>query len=401
MQVNINLFNFSKINSEHSFKLSDYNYFKYKFGKIESNKRKNKIKFNKNKIISKNYLKRANMTIPSNIRFKDENFRNEFFSNYKDSFANFCGLNEKMFSEIYEKNQLIPEVDQMGDIKVYIDNITKYLNEFSDLKRLKMNRRVRNRIIKRKSKNQCVCNNTALNDFQQIFKIEKNKSNDSSIQENSDFEERKELSNSNSFNSSIEDGTFDKENEQKEKKLLNIKRKIKKLFINKSNVNNHKDLFYLSNTNHINDKTKKEELKELSIQINDNENLFQSEFNNELIFSSIYNKNKDNNFFDFSSTKIPELDKNVSDNNNYDNNEENTESKIFSNEPHLSPHDFCLKKFNLFSQNHSLYTPININNSFNEIFNFNNDIKEEKLYINNIFEEEKSLNDTYSIKGMN
>ena len=122
--MQISLFNFSKIKSEQCFQISESNSFNYNFSKNVLNNPKNTIRSIYKKNNSKNYIKNVTMTIPSNEKLKDENFKNDFFANYNNSFANFCGLNEKMFSEIYEKNQYTPEVNQMGDIKL---NITKIL----------------------------------------------------------------------------------------------------------------------------------------------------------------------------------------------------------------------------------------------------------------------------------
>ena len=229
MQKSINLFNFSKIKSEHSFQISECNSFKYNFSKGDLSHNENNV--------TKNNNKKINMFIPSNNKIKEEKFKNDFFLNYNNSFANFCGINKKLFSEIYEKNQYIPVINQMGDIKVYIDNITKYLNEFSDLKSLKIKRNFSNNNKKVKIKN--TSNKFMINKFRKLFKISMNKNNNSnniSIEENNDKEKNKRedsfdiiINNENSKNNGVNIKNGDKT-------LLNIKRKIKDKFTTNDNL---------------------------------------------------------------------------------------------------------------------------------------------------------------------
>ena len=142
MKIASNIFSFSKIKSHHIFKISNCNSFNYNFSNYEfnSNKNSNNNILIQKKKIKKHYIKNINLTFPSNEKLLEENFRNEFFINYDDSFANFCGINEKMFSEIYNNNynQYIPKINQMGDINVEIDNIFENLKTFSDSKKVKI-----------------------------------------------------------------------------------------------------------------------------------------------------------------------------------------------------------------------------------------------------------------------
>ena len=127
MQKSENLFNFSKIKSENIFRTSDCNSFNYNFSNHELKNTGFKKISNQKKKISKNYIKKVDMNIPSNKKLKEEKFRRDFFIDYENSFANFCGINEKMFQEIYEKNDYIPTLNQMGDIKIDISNIIKMI----------------------------------------------------------------------------------------------------------------------------------------------------------------------------------------------------------------------------------------------------------------------------------
>ena len=137
------LFNFSKIRSKNIMYINDYNSFIYHF--VENNeiinKKRKLIPKNKNSI--QHYIKNANVSIPSNDRLKKESFLDDFYKNYDNSFANFCGISEKIYKEIYQKTQFIPEINQMGDIIINITKIIKYLDTFSDSKQLKIHRRLK------------------------------------------------------------------------------------------------------------------------------------------------------------------------------------------------------------------------------------------------------------------
>ncbi len=89
------------------------------------------------------------------MKNKEEKFRNEFFRNYDNSFANFCGINKVMFTEIYFNNQYIPKINQTGDIYVYFDIIFNNLKTFSDLKKVK----IKKILINKKEKIQTISNN--------------------------------------------------------------------------------------------------------------------------------------------------------------------------------------------------------------------------------------------------
>ena len=133
MQTGTNLFSFSNIKSENIFQISDYNSFNYKFTNNELNKVENHNIFIKKKNNEGHYMKKVNMNFPSNVMLRNQNFRNKFFINYENSFANFCGIEMNMFWDIYVKKEYIPKINEMGDINVSIENIIENLNEFSDL----------------------------------------------------------------------------------------------------------------------------------------------------------------------------------------------------------------------------------------------------------------------------
>ena len=419
--MQISLFNFSKIKSEQCFQISESNSFNYNFSKNVLNNPKNTIRSIYKKNNSKNYIKNVTMTIPSNEKLKDENFKNDFFANYNNSFANFCGLNEKMFSEIYEKNQYTPEVNQMGDIKLNITKILRFMNKYSDSKKLRIRRRFKNNRqikIKRKEKSDNLTNIKR----QKIFLIEKNKKtiNEKDIisleeDKNSDSEEKKESS-SNSINIiENEDDIKEKDEHRKEKTLLNIKRKIKNIFITKSNINSNKEKIIQKpiDITNITSNSKENEKKDNSFLSNDTGKDFNNEFilfssdipfksylNNDYILSSDSNKN---NIFNFSSKAIQN-----SDYFNYQNFEEKS-----NNNNNISPYisfnsnEFPDNKFNsLNSHNFLIKSPFIMNNIFCEIFNFNNenqniDENDENKYNKNIIEEIMNQIDSDSINIYN
>ena len=144
MQTGTNLFSFSNIKSENIFQISDYNSFNYKFTNNELNEVENHNIFIKKKNNEGHYMKKVNMNFPSNNMFRNQNFRNKFFINYENSFANFCGIEMNMFWDIYVKKEYIPKINEMGDINVSIENIIDNLNEFSDLISRKKRRIKRN-----------------------------------------------------------------------------------------------------------------------------------------------------------------------------------------------------------------------------------------------------------------
>ena len=144
MSKSICLFDLSKVKRIKTFELSEYNSFTFNFSEFTSKKNKKNAK---SKDTQSYYIKNVNLNIPSNDKLKDENFRNDFFHNYKTSFAKFCDINRDIYMEINGKSQYIPKLNQMGEIKMDINNIIKKLKKFSDSKCLKFRRRLKKKIF--------------------------------------------------------------------------------------------------------------------------------------------------------------------------------------------------------------------------------------------------------------
>lgn len=419
MLTSLTLFNFSKIKSEQVFRISEYNSFNYEFSKSESYNGKNVDIATIKEDPSSHYIKKVNISLPSNEKLKEEAFRNEFFTKYDNSFASFCGINERMFTEIYAKGQYTPVINQMGDIKINIDNIIKNLDEFSDYKRLKIHRSVFNRNKKRKLKEKKV--NLAPKKSPNLFKTKQTESNFSnddiiSLEENNldnksksnetNSSEKNENKNKTSPSNSITNSNNESNgknndigNKPHDKTLLNIKRKLKNISINKKK----EDLIIVKIKNEPKDHSNK------SVENNPFENNRGYIPNNALILSndnsfkssnrqdsSNFNKN---NVFNFSSNAIKHLSNNSpkKDNpnfpiftplNNFDPNDNiggNINYKLLQSNSLLSPFPLPHGGFHsIFSPNILINSPYNINSLFNDTFNFrNSDINEEEEAQNN------------------
>ena len=382
MQKSANLFNFSKIKSENIFRTSDCNSFNYNFSNHELKNTGFKKISNQKKKISKNYIKKVDMNIPSNKKLKEEKFRRDFFIDYENSFANFCGINEKMFQEIYEKNDYIPTLNQMSDIKIDISNIIKNINKFSHSKKLRIRRLLGNPNQKIKIKIKDVFEESSSNNkSKKIFEILKVKKNNNDKKYN-DGTKSIESNSTNSLESVI-----NKDN-QKEKNFLNIKRKMKHISIDEDNRNSINDLFSPKNQK-FNDYLL-EDLVDEFLTLSDNNSSYPNFDNNEygLILSSYNNKN---NFSNFSSQEIQNPDNKAEEINNCD---------ISPYKSILSPVYFNHDKVNSkVSGNFSICSPYNID-IFNQIFNFNNN-----YIINDDDEKHKmeifGINDNNEIKAIN
>ena len=360
MQKSVNLFNFSKIKSKNIFRTSDCNSFNYNFSNHELKNTGFKKIYNQKKKIFKNYIKKVDMNIPSNKKLKEEKFRRDFFIDYKNSFANFCGINKKMFQEIYEKNDYIPTLNQMGDIKIDISNIIKNINKFSHSKKLRIRRLIGNPNKKILIKIKDIFEESSSNNkSKKIFEILKVKQNNNDKKYN-DGTKSTESNSTNSLESVI-----NKDNNQKDKTFLNIKRKMKHISIDEDNRDSGNDLFSPKNQN-FNDYLL-EYLDNEFLTLSDNNSIYPNFDNNEYcpIFSSYNNKN---NFSNFSSQEIKNPDNEAEEINN---------CNISPYKSILSPvyfnHDKVDSKI---SENFSICSPYNID-IFNQIFNFNNN------YINN------------------
>ena len=411
------LFNFSKIRSKNIMYINDYNSFIYHF--VDNNEIINK----KRKLIQKNqnsiqhYIKNANVSIPSNDRLKKESFLDDFYKNYNNSFANFCGISEKIYKEIYQKTQFIPEINQMGDIIINITKIIKYLDTFSDSKQLKIHRRLKkiHKIPPKDQKKFLNINNNKTNNISNDIPLDEDDIEGKVINKII-LKEKTNLSHSNSKNES--DINY-KDNKQNDDALLNIKRKLKNISISKPNndlfdTKIKSKIFNLS-INSMEDKifNFKNDTNDLNKDINkeifplSNDFQYKSSQPNQLDFKFGENSNK-NNIFNFSVNEIHDLSNNSQKNNiniftPLMNKEEANNNLILSPDKALfSPYNFSSIKFNsLLSPNLSLNSPYNAN-GINYPFNFRNNefndsIEENNNVIYNTKEKKDNTNDNGSI----
>ena len=397
--------------------INDYNSFIYHF--VENNeiinKKRKLIPKNKNSI--QHYIKNANVSIPSNDRLKKESFLDDFYKNYNNSFANFCGISEKIYKEIYQKTQFIPEINQMGDIIINITKIIKYLDTFSDSKQLKIHRRLKkiHKIPPKDQKKFLNINNNKTNNISNDIPIDEDDIEGKVINKII-LKEKTNLSHSNSNNES--DINY-KDNKQNDDALLNIKRKLKNISISKPNndlfdTKIKSKIFNLS-INSMEDKifNFKNDTNDLNKDINkeifplSNDFQYKSSQPNQLDFKFGENSNK-NNIFNFSVNEIHDLSNNSQKNNiniftPLMNKEEANNNLILSPDKALfSPYNFSSIKFNsLLSPNLSLNSPYNAN-GINYPFNFRNNefndsIEENNNTIYNTNEKKDNANDNGSI----
>ena len=397
--------------------INDYNSFIYHF--VENNeiinKKRKLIPKNKNSI--QHYIKNANVSIPSNDRLKKESFLDDFYKNYNNSFANFCGISEKIYKEIYQKTQFIPEINQMGDIIINITKIIKYLDTFSDSKQLKIHRRLKkiHKIPPKDQKKFLNINNNKTNNISNDIPLDEDDIEGKVINKII-LKEKTNLSHSNSNNES--DINY-KDNKQNDDALLNIKRKLKNISISKPNndlfdTKIKSKIFNLS-INSMEDKifNFKNDTNDLNKDINkeifplSNDFQYKSSQPNQLDFKFGENSNK-NNIFNFSVNEIHDLSNNSQKNNiniftPLMNKEETNNNLILSPDKALfSPYNFSSIKFNsLLSPNLSLNSPYNAN-GINYPFNFRNNefndsIEENNNVIYNTNEKKDNGNDNGSI----
>jgi hypothetical protein len=397
--------------------INDYNSFIYHFVENDEiiNKKRKLIPKNKNSI--QHYIKNANVSIPSNDRLKKESFLDDFYKNYNNSFANFCGISEKIYKEIYQKTQFIPEINQMGDIIINITKIIKYLDTFSDSKQLKIHRRLKkiHKIPPKDQKKFLNINNNKTNNISNDIPLDEDDIEGKVINKII-LKEKTNLSHSNSNNES--DINY-KDNKQNDDALLNIKRKLKNISISKPNndlfdTKIKSKIFNLS-ANSIEDKifNFKNDTNDLNKDINkeifplSNDFQYKSSQPNQLDFKFGENSNK-NNIFNFSVNEIHDLSNNSQKNNiniftPLMNKEEANNNLILSPDKALfSPYNFSSIKFNsLLSPNLSLNSPYNAN-GINYPFNFRNNefndsIEENNNVIYNANEKKDNANDNGSI----
>ena len=395
--------------------INDYNSFIYHF--VENNeiinKKRKLIPKNKNSI--QHYIKNANVSIPSNDRLKKKSFLDDFYKNYDNSFANFCGISEKIYKEIYQKTQFIPENNQMGDIIINITKIIKYLDTFSDSKQLKIHRRLKkiHKIPPKDQKKFLNINNNKTNNISNDIPLDEDDIEGKVINKII-LKEKTNLSHSNSKNES--DINY-KDNKQNDDALLNIKRKLKNISISKPNndlfdTKIKSKIFNLS-ANSIEDKIFyfKNDTNDLNKDINkeifplSNDFQYKSSQPNQLDFKFGENSNK-NNIFNFSVNEIHDLSNNSQKNNiniftPLMNKEEANNNLILSPDKALfSPYNFSSIKFNsLLSPNLSLNSPYNAN-GINYPFNFrNNEFNDSIEENNNVIYKKKKKKDNGNDNG--
>ncbi len=251
------LFNYSNLKSQRKLTLSQFNKFNYNLSGNELYDTKNDKINSLSEAENSRYIKNINIEMPSSEKLSNEEYKTSFFNDYEESFPCFCGLNKDQFAKIYINNNHRPSVDELGDINIYIKNISEVLEDFSENKRLKVCRRAhkRNRIKKSmKLPNSNLAQNKAKNIFQifQSDKMEKNEKDNShyeliekeKMDNNNDNEEiTKNIQNTPSLNSENNNNINTdniKENEnknekKKQKTLSNIKKKLKNISIPTSN----------------------------------------------------------------------------------------------------------------------------------------------------------------------
>ena len=423
------LFDFSKIRSKNIMYINNYNSFSYHFFENNEiiNKKRKIIPKNKNSI--QHYIKNVNVSIPSNDRLKKESFLTDFYNNYDNSFANFCGISEKIYKEIYQKSQFIPVINQMGDITIDITKVVKYLNTFSDSKQLKIQRRIK-KIHKIPPKPKNIDNILAQKTF---FNVNNNKSNNISNDiplDEDDIEGRiinktifKEKTNISHSNSNNESDINDNDNKKNDKTLLNIKRKLKNISISKPN-NGLFDTKIKSKIFNLSDNSMEDKIFNFKNDTNENNNDLNKEANKDIIpltndfqykssqpsqLDFKFGENTDkNNIFNFSLNEIHDLSNNSQKNNiniftPLMHKEEANNNLILSPDKVLfSPYNFSSIKYNsLLSPNLSVNSPYNAN-MLNYAFNFRNNefndtIEENNNVIYNKNEKKDNENDNGTI----
>ena len=421
----ITLFHFSKIKSESIFQMAEYNSFNYDFSKIEPYYDRNDDIITVKKDTAQHYIKKVNVTLPSNEKLKQSTFRNEFFNNYDTSFANFCGISKNMYMEIYDKSQYVPTMNQLGDIKVNIDNIIKNLDNFSEYKRLKIHRNVfkKGKKLKLKEEKDNLSHNKAPSLFQTAKNISSSSNDDAISLEEDELDDKsvsksKNSSKKNKMNSINSNDIINSESDNKcndkkakDKTLLNIKRKLKNISIIKKNGDSIKAKI----------KNEPKELLNIQLDNNPNENIQGYVPNTNLILSpnksshllDSSNINK-NNIFNFSSKAIQDLSNNSikKDNPNYplftplNISEPNNiiggsnNFNFLQNNSILSPFFHAHGGFHsILSPNAPLNSPFNINyfhDSFNFPNNYGNDNEESQDNNNN---NDKEYSNNKSDKG--
>ena len=379
---NICLFNFSKLKSISRLSLSHFNSFKYDL----SGKQQNKFEsIQNNRDLGTNegaYIKNITINIPSSEKLSNNEFKNDFIKDFDDSYAHFCGLNEKQYTDAYINNTYIPNLNEIGDLNISINSIFEILKTYSDSKRVKISRKLlkSNRIKRRKKlkiskylnhKSRNIFQILPLNNGKEIKQIilEKEDNNFDDLNEKVSIENENKNKNKliNNFENtpsliSIEYEKQNKENQNssKNKTLLNIKKNLKNISIPGSNNFDIKEQNQLSDLSNLS-LEQKNKLNSKNLNFNNN-NLLNNDINN-----SIDNKKLSCN----ASQNIPLNSCQNSNSANFLSHRQlhNSNENVFSFSSNV------LQNYESNSQNKSkneifnkhLYTPFNNNSSNNNI----------------------------------
>ena len=138
----MHLFSFSLLRFKSKITLKQHsNSFRFDFSKDNNDSYNNKKKKTNSEINNRKIslidgdknssLKTLNIEVPSSDRLSNEQFKIDFFNEYENSFAHYCGINKKQFNDIYIKNRYIPVLNKFGDIKISIKNIVDLLRTYS------------------------------------------------------------------------------------------------------------------------------------------------------------------------------------------------------------------------------------------------------------------------------
>ena len=378
---NICLFNFSNLKSSSRLSLSQFNSFKYDL----SGKQNNKVESTtKNRALGRNegaYIKNIAISIPSSEKLSNKEFKNEFIKDFDESYAHFCGLNEKQYIDAYINNTYIPYLNEIGDLYISINSIYEILKTFSDSKRVKISRKLlKSYRIKRRTKSKIL--NYLRHKSRNIFKIvpknnekeikqiflKKEDNNSDDLNEKGSLEKdnknkNKMINNENTpFLISIEYENQNKENQNasKSKTLLNIKKNLKNISIP------------VSNNLAIKDQNQLSDLSNLSIEQKNKLNSKNLNFNNNSLLINDNNNSNDNKKLSYNASQNISLN---SHQNSYSVNLLSHKQLHNSNDNIFSFSSNILQNYDSNSQNKSkneisnkhLYTPLNNNSSHNNL----------------------------------
>ena len=458
----ISLFNFSNLKSTSRHSLSQFNSFKYDL----SGKQNNKVESTTNNhVLGRNEGKNITINIPSSEKLSNKEFKNEFIKDFDESYAHFCGLNEKQYTDAYIKNTYIPNLNEIGDLYISINSIYEILKTFSDSKRVKISRKLlKSYKIKRRTKAKIL--NYLRHKSRNIFKIlpknnekeikqivlkkEDNNSDDlkKKVSLEKDNKNKNKLINNENTHSLIsfeyEDQNKENQNAPKSKTLLNIKRNLKNisipvsnnlaikeqnklsdlsnLSIEQKNKLNSKNLSFNNNSLLINDNNSNDNKK---LSNNDSQNKTLNSFQNSYSVNLLSHKqlhNSNDNIFSFSSNILQNYDSNSQNkiknensnkhlntplNNNSSHNNLNLNSPLRPNlnsgifSPNLDNNILSPNSYNFPKSNIS--SPILLNPSpFNNNIIFNDAFTFNNAYTNTfIFGHNKSENDINFCENIN